>query len=391
MKRILITLILLVLAWWGCKQAYSPQPITTTSNYLVVEGAINTGADSTIIRLSRTVLLSSKVSAVPELGANVTIISEGGASYPCIETGNGYYKAAGLNVASGNFGLKINTTNGKVYQSDMVPTKSSPPIDSVYYHIQNNGIQIYADTHDPANNSKYYRWNFYETYEFHSAANSLTYVAHSPHDTILARPVSDQIFVCWHSDTSTSVLLNSSAKLTKDIITGNQITFIPSTSEKIESRYSILVTQYVLTADAYNYFQQLKKNTEQLGSIFDAQPTQLRGNVHSVSDPAEPVIGYITAGNQAQIRIYIDNRTLPAWLPIDPYSSCIVDTALFCAGRGCDNQVAEEIYAGYQIPLYAIGRPGSPPIGYVAGSPACIDCTLRGSNTPPAFWQEATP
>jgi hypothetical protein len=187
------------------------------------------------------------------------------------------------------------------------------------------------------------------------------------------------------------VLLNSSAKLTKDVIVGNQITFISSTSEKIELRYSILVKQYALTSDAYNYYQQLKKNTEQIGSVFDTQPSELTGNVHCVSDPSEPVIGYITAGRQSQARIYIDNRNLPAWQVVDSYSSCIVDTALFCAGRGCDNQVAEEIYTGYQIPLYAIGRPGSPPIGYAAGSPACVDCTLRGTNTPPAFWQEATP
>jgi hypothetical protein len=182
--------------------------------------------------------------------------------------------------------------------------------------------------------------------------------------------------------------LNSSAKLAKDVISENPVVFIASSSEKIESRYSIRVKQYALTADAYNYYQQLKKNTEQLGSIFDAQPSELTGNVHCVTNPAEPVIGYVTAGSSSEIRIYINNSSLPEWLAITPYQDCIMDTALFCAGPGCDKQVKEEIYPGYQIPLYSIpAGPGSVTIiGYAGGSPACVDCTLRGTNIQPSFW-----
>src|ERR1700704_4718180 len=148
MKRIIYILIITALGWWSCKLPYNPKPISTATNYLVVEGVISTGSDSTIIRLSRTVPISLKASTIPELGATVAIINDGGINYPCIEAGRGYYKAPGLNVASGNFGLKINTSNGKVYQSDLVPAKNSPPLDSIYYRIHTNGLEIYADTHD---------------------------------------------------------------------------------------------------------------------------------------------------------------------------------------------------------------------------------------------------
>jgi hypothetical protein len=171
MKRIIYILIFTTLGWWGCKQPYDPKPISTATNYLVVEGVISTSADSTIIRLSRTVPISLKQSTTPELGASATIFSDGGATYPCAEAGKGYYKAPGLNVSSGNFGLKITTSDGKVYQSDLVPTKNSPLIDSVYYKIKSNGVDIYADTRDPANNTHYYRWDYLATYEFHSAFN----------------------------------------------------------------------------------------------------------------------------------------------------------------------------------------------------------------------------
>lgn len=390
MKKIAIILSIVIMAWWGCKQPYNPKPIAVASNYLVVEGAINTGTDSTVIHLSRTVPLSSKAATTPELGAIVTIISDGGASYPCVETGKGYYKAAGLNVTSGNFGLKINTNDGKVYQSDMVSAKNSPPIDSVYYRIKNNGVQIYADTHDPANNTHYYRWDFNETYEYHSAFQAIVYLSTTPVDTVLLRPLSNQVYICWQSDTSTNILLNSSAKLAKDIIENNPVAFIPSTSEKIESRYSILVKQYALTTDAYNYFQQLKQNTEQLGSIFDPQPSELTGNIHCVSNPSEPVLGYVTAGTPSEQRIFIDNSSLPAWLAVSPYASCKMDTDLFeePVGKTLVNYVQQYIYTGIDMPIYPIQPPLSPIIlGYAASSPFCVDCTIHGgTNIQPGFW-----
>jgi len=389
MNRKIYILVLVIMAL-GCQKPYMPKITAVASNYLVVEGVINTGSDSTSIRLSRTVPLTSTAQVTPELGASVTILTNSGGNYPLFETGNGYYKAPGLNLSSSNtYSLKIVTSGGKAYQSDFVPSKNSPPIDSVYYRVQSNGLNIYADTHDPSHNSVYYRWDYVETYIIHSAFYSFLYLQTVPFDTVLTRPTADQIFTCWKNDTSSNILVNSSAKLSKDVIADNQITSIASTSEKIGDRYSILVKQYVLTADAFNYYQQLKKNSEQLGSIFDPQPSELPGNVHSVSNPSEPVIGYITAGNPSESRIFIDSRYLPAWLPTTPNVGCIMDSLLFQqpVGRTIQNYVQIYIYSQQQIPISVLAPPESTKIlGYTGSSPACVDCTLRGTNVQPSFW-----
>jgi hypothetical protein len=389
MNKNLYILILLI-SILGCQKPYNPKLITQANNYLVVEGVISTGQDSIIIRLSRTVPVSSSAGSTPESGANVIVASDAGTSYPLVETGNGYYRAAGLNTnTTNNYSLKITTANGKVYQSDFVPAKNSPPIDSVYYGIQSNGLEIYSNTHDPSNNTRYYRWDYTETWEFTSAFDSFDYLSTSPIDTVLVRSPANQVYVCWRSDTSSSITLNSSAKLTKDIITANPLTFIASTSEKLGNRYSIMVRQYALTPDAYNYYQQLKKNSEQLGSIFDAQPSELPGNIHCVTNPAETVVGYITAGSPAEKRIFINNQSLPAWLADNPYAGCIADTVLFqeVIGKSIVNEVPQYIYSGIQMPIIAITPPGSSKIlGYSASSPACVDCTLRGTNIQPGFW-----
>src|SRR6202012_1062500 len=143
-------------------------------------------------------------------------------------------------------------------------------------------------------------------------------------DTVLGRDLTnDNINVCWRSDTSSTIVLGSSAKLAHNVIANNPIISITSTSEKIGFEYSILVRQYALTADAYNFYTNLKKNTEQLGSIFDAQPSEISGNIHSVSNPMEPVIGYISVGSTASRRIFIYNKSLPGWVVIPFYPNCV--------------------------------------------------------------------
>lgn len=378
-----------IIIWCGCKEPYLPKIVAVSSNYLVVEGVINTGSDSTSIRLSRTVPLSSTAQVKPELHAAVTVLTDAGGNYPLFETGGGYYTAVGLNLnSSAKYGLKIVTSDGKVYQSDFVSSKNSPPIDSVYYRTQSDGLKIYADTHDPSHNSTYYRWDYKETYEIHSAFYSYVYFSQIPVDTVLNRSPANQIYSCWLNDNSSDIILNSSAKLTKDVIANNQVNAITATSEKLRVRYSIRVSQYALTADAFNYYTQLKKNTEQLGSIFDAQPSELPGNIHCITNPGEAVIGYITAGNPATARIFIDNRYLPAWQASTPYEGCFMDTDYFKKPVGATfvNDVQMHIYSGEQIPIYAIAPPGGAVVGYAASAPSCVDCTLRGSNKQPDFW-----
>lgn len=389
-----ILLSIATVIWYSCKKPYNPNPVTTTINYLVVEGEINT-TDSTIIKLSRTVPLSAKIGSAPEFGASVSIISSTGSNYSLFETGKGFYKSPVLNLdPSAKYALRIITTEGKTYQSDFVAAKNSPPIDSVYYKVANSsnpGLHIFADTHDPSNNTRYYRWDFNDTYLYHSAFYSGLYLSQIPKDTVLTRDPANQIYQCWRSDTSTNILINSSAKLVKDVISQNEIYFIPSTSEQIGDRYSILVRQYALTPEAFNYFQELKKNTEQLGSIFDAQPSELPGNIHCITNPSEPVLGYITAGSTSVKRVFIDNRYLPGWLPVTPYTSCKLDTDLFAqpVGFTIQNYVQTFIYSSMEMPVSTIvSSPPAPPkiLGYTASIPTCVDCTLRGSNIRPSFW-----
>lgn|GEM_PF-28514 len=383
----------------SCKKPYYPPVTSSTGSYLVIEGVINSGSDSTFIKISRAVKLTDKVAVKPELNAVVTVQGDQNSSYSLTEMGNGSYACAGLNLDNSHkYRLSIRTAKGEQYVSDYMEVLNSPPIDSISFDtkgtVSNPGLNIYVNTHDPANKVHYYRWDYQETWIFHS---NFTSFFKSNGDTVLGRDWNhDNISQCWQSDSSNTIVLGSSAKLAKDVIAGQPVTSVISTSEKLGDEYSIQVRQYALTTDAYNFYINLKKNTEQLGSVFDALPSEINGNIHSVTNPSEHVIGYISVGGTSKLRIFISNRQLPAWITTPFYTTCQLafpGTPCCYYIFGATNQV--DYYINYNkgnypnplIPVDAIGRPGGPPVGYTAASRQCVDCTLRGSNKKPAFWQ----
>jgi hypothetical protein len=396
MKRSIFKISFIVLLFTmlitDCTKPYTPPVIKAVTGYLVVEGVINAGNNAaSAFKLSRTINLDSTTKA-PVVNAQVTIQGKDNTSYTLTGNPEGIYTSAPLQLSgTGQYRIYIKTSNGEEYSSDYEAVKITPTIDTVSHVIEGNGVQLNLNTHDPGNNTRYYRWDFSETWEFHTMYDS-EYISNG--DTVLARPASEQVYYCFASDSSTSILLGSSAKLVQDIILTAPIAFVPATSEKIEKEYSIIVHQYALSSDAYNFWANLKKNTEQLGSIFDAQPSQINGNIHCITNPNEPVIGYISASTIQSKRIFIDSSTLPNWKTVYPYN-CGLDTTLFrkyIPGGGIIYQ--EDLYFNYlkgaagtdYLPITAIFDQVTGPIGHTRSTTFCADCTIRGTTQFPAFW-----
>jgi hypothetical protein len=145
--------------------------------------------------------------------------------------------------------------------------------------------------------------------------------------------------------------------------------------EELGATYSILVEQFAISSASYSFWQLLLQNTEQLGSLFDPQPTQLPGNIHSVSNPNEPVLGYMSAATLQEQRIFIQNAELPTW----GYS----------AQTGCSLYlVSPDSFAYYYgIGYIPVSQNPPPAGGYYSSLNTCVDCTLQGgTNVKPSFW-----
>src|SRR5258705_13157561 len=105
---------LLVFYLFDCKKPYTPPAILGHNNYLVVDGVVNTGPNSTtIINLNRTRSLGDTViTGIPELGAQISIISQDGSSYPLVDSaGKGLYTSAPLTLnPTGQYKVEITTS-----------------------------------------------------------------------------------------------------------------------------------------------------------------------------------------------------------------------------------------------------------------------------------------
>ena len=383
---IFFLLICLIAGWESCTKSYTPKIVAGNLNYLVVEGFINIGNDSTIFNLSRTVKVNAGVDTAVETGAILNIEGNDNKSYPVPELGKGKYGVAGLSLDNTKqYRLRIKTTDGNSYLSDFTKAKLTPPIDSVGYTQLSNGIQVYVNTHDPNNNTLYYRWAYNETWEFHAFYPSFYY---SDGSAIQQRTPDRLNFYCFTNTASTSITLGSSAKLKQDVIYHLPIIFIPATSEKIESRYSILLKQYALTSDEFNYWQSLQKNTEKIGSIFDSQPSEIQGNIHCISNPSLPVVGYVGSTNMQSKRVFIAKTELPTkWIATYPYT-CPLDSFFYCRPPYCINDVAAHLIPqpSEEVPTTAIFGSDGLPVGFLGSFNTCIDCTIRGTKQKPSFW-----
>jgi hypothetical protein len=373
-----IALLLLMVAT-RCRQTYTPPVLQTNPNLLVVDGLINTGTGaSSTFNLSRTQKTGDSLSAyIPELGATVSILSNTGDVYALQDQGNGAYTSPTLFLdPAKKYQLKIITHAGSQYLSDPVIVQNAPPIDSLTWQQQDtSNVIISINTHDPASNSHYYRWNFTETWEYDAPLIAGLVLQNG---LIVFADSSNQISTCWRSDNSTDILVGNSTALSQDRISQAPIANIPQRSEKISVRYSILASQYVLTQQAYQYWLILQKNSQNLGSLFDPQPSQATGNYHCITSPNEPVIGYLSAGTIQQQRLFIQRYQVVSWDTIAP--SCPLKNI----PQDPNNYQVYNYSDPTYLPWYFTTMPTA---GIEISTKTCLDCRLQGGTTQkPSFW-----
>ncbi|HEY0680600.1 MAG TPA: DUF4249 domain-containing protein [Chitinophagaceae bacterium] len=360
----------------ACRQAYEPPVIKAPNRYLVVEGVINaTPGSITTINLSRTRNLLDTFLTDPVSAAQIQIESGSGGLFFLHETAAGRYISDPLTLnPSHTYRLKIQTVDGKSYLSDFVPLKISPAIDSITWR-QDKDVTIYANTHDPLNNTRYYRWDFTETWQYRSVHE--TDLGWSNGLIFFIDPA-NQIYNCWNQAESKKIALGSSLRLSEDVIDHAPVTVIPQHSDKIGIRYSILVRQYAMTEEAYRYWEILQKNTQQLGTLFDAQPSQLKGNIRNANDAEEPVIGFVSVSTVQQQRIFIAKSQLTDWT--GGFSS--IDCALIFTPQNPTNYLILN-YPDTSYGPYYFTSSGS----IALAKKICLDCRrLGGTNQKPSFW-----
>lgn len=374
---------ILIITSLNCKEVYNPPTVKNNPFLLVVDGIIFSGNDSSKITLSRTKSLSDTAPQIKELNARVSVAGKSGVEYPLTETGNGQYIASQLLLDnSEQYQLKIITGDGNEFRSELNNVHPSPPMDSLYWAQDSAGAHIYVNTHDPTNNTRYYRYEYEETWEYLSDFDS--FLEYIDENNIIPRPLSNQIYRCYQSHNSTNIEVTSTAQLSSDIVYKFEAVYVPTGSIKLSALYSVLVKQYAITADGFNYWTNLKKNTEQLGTLFDLQPFSELGNIQCVNNPDNKCIGFISFTTLQQQRIFISRNVLIAWNYQPYYGNCIlrydipslISTHFQPPGGPYGNSlIGQGLDTVYHFPVY------------LYSTNLCVDCTYNGgSPLKPSYW-----
>jgi len=374
--------LLLLLTIGGCVEPYLPEVMQAPNSYLVVNGFINADGPTTI-QLYRTQNLSDGGPVPVEDRAIVMIQAEDGEQYRVHEEGNGVYVSDKhtLNFQK-KYRLFIRTNKGDEYASDYVEVKQTPAIDAMDWAPVDRNVEIMVSTQDPNNKTWYYRWDYEHTWHYRSAFSTI--LKYEDGVVSYRSGTDEEIYNCWRTENSTAIKLSNSTKLSQDVISNYKILAIPYNSEKIGIKYSILVKQYALTREAYAYWEVLKRNTENIGTLFDPLPSQLPGNIHSLTNPAEVVIGFMSASTSQERRIFISSSDLPReWRTF--YPTCYADTLFL--DKNVSNLKAY-FGNGASIPVSEVYAENSPTvIGYTYAAKDCVDCRTRGTNVKPDFWE----
>jgi len=291
--------------FYACKEKYFPVIKDINPNYLVVDGFINTGADSTIFRLSRTFKLESKAVIAPEKAAIVVVESNTGTScvLPELSSKPGTYAVPALNLdQTKKYRLRVRTKDNKEYLSDFVESKISPPLD-LTYDFRHGNLNIYSNTYDAAGKSRYYNYTYVETWQYRAPLHSIYKIAGGKiADRVYPQ---DEIFDCYHETNSSQITIATTTALTEDRLADNLLLDIGPTTEKVKIAYSILVKQSVLTRAGFEFYETMRKNNERVGSIFDSQPSLLQSNISCTTNKEEVVIGFVSAGTTTEKRIFL--------------------------------------------------------------------------------------
>jgi hypothetical protein len=382
-RKILVTLSCASILLWAasCKEPYTPPPTKNNPAYLVVDGLLTSYPDTTSITLTRTRNIADSASGPPELNASVLV--EGGTSgvIPLFEKGNGVYSNLLSMDSSEKYRLLIRTAEGKQYESDFIPFKITPEIDSLGWKEDSSHVFILMNTHDPANNTRYYRWSYEETWKYHTYFQSEFDIANG---IVFFRGTDHLIYHCWASAKSPDIQIGTTAGLSQDLISGINFHTVSKHSEKIYVEYSILARQYALTRDQFEYWTNLKKTTEQPGTLFDAQPSQLTGNIHCTNDPLEVALGYICASTTTKKRMFIKRFDLSSYEYSPYFLECQLTPEIIQAIPPGDSQ---KVYDYLEAPDHLFTFLYEGMAGYFIAPNFCADCREHGGTTiKPAYW-----
>lgn len=385
----LILLFSLTTTTLSCVDEYTI-PKTTAVEYeaeIVIEGRILAGEES-VIHLSYTTPLNNEEEAPDILNAQVYIIGQNGYRSEAAEFDleDDCYVINTRSLENNTLYAVEVTVDSDTYQSKFQPLLTSPEIDEVTWKENESSVSIFVTTQAEKDDSRHFMWSFEEDWEFHAEVdmrgndeiNAFYKKSHYPDLTKTRNPY----LYCWMHDVSRHINLHSSSNLSENLVKDVKLHEISIEDIRISYIYSILVKQWSLTDEAYQYFSTMKQYTEESEGLFTPVLSDLQGNITCLSNPDKRAHGYVLASSVTTKRIFIYEEDFEHMRSL--YSEP------FCISKGTDQEWGLDPMEEWLSPwvIIAKGDDWRYDPNAILYTWSCVDCrhTVGATKKRPDFW-----
>ena len=376
----------ILLAFWGlhgCVEPFQPS-VKKYTDLIVIDGTLTDEPGVQKVTVSRTSAFN-KMGYIPEIGCQVTILDDNGNIYDLKDVGDGNYVAdfSSDQLKQGtSYMLRVIDNGGDVFESGYQKMLPPPVIDSVTARFESKftpenpdglkGCQFYVNTGDHSAGTGYYRWSMQETWEYHSIYSVGAMWDGVLHDNYY---FSDNRTVCWMTKEVPGIFTGTTRDQSVNVLKNFKLNYVSTMSDRLKFRYSLLVREYSLTPEAYEFWSGLENQTQNSSGLYEKQPYMISGNITCVSNPDKVALGFFSASGVARKRIFVDPPPYPVTDII-----CSSDTIKGIADLMLYPPTSYPVYMYYYIlPSGGMAR--------IASNDQCFDCLERGgTNVRPSFW-----
>ena len=372
----------LVVIVTSCIIPYEPHISRKDINKFVVSGQVTNNNEYQTVSVS----MASSVSDpqyIPVPGCYVRIQDKNGNEFLMEESEEGIYRVRidKSYLHSGNsFKVDVLTPDGVSIESDFDTMSECPEIDSVYFMRRDlinkgpgrdiKGIQFYVNIDARNIDTRFFRWEIIETWEYHAAYHKEWYYDGTVHRIV---PADYSRKVCWSTELIKNIYTLSTFNLIENRYQMFPLNFVGNRTSRLAYGYSMLISQFGMSEPAYSYWDQLRINSGEQGGLYEKQPLAITGNLHNKTHPDNEVLGFFSVSSVTTKRIFIKN-----------VENLVLDFSTYCKpespGRFGLREIDPSEYPAYLM-KNVLGQP------LVILSITCVDCTKQGGTTiKPDFW-----
>lgn len=384
----------------ACTEPYEIETVDY-EKVLVVESTITNELKPQIVKLSRTSTLENS-EILTENNATVTVSGNNGEIYSFSQDSeSGFYISDQTFSAQPNvvYTLDIKTQDGKSYTSATVTLPPTVEMDEVYaerivdVNDDKDGVQVLVNTEDPMGNAQYFRYEFEETYKI-TAPYPSRYISeiinynssNGTYEIVLTQREPEEI--CYSTEYSTGINQTTTTEFNENRVFRFPVKYLSKFDSKMQTRYSILVKQFVQSVEAYTFYKIVKELGGIESLLSQSQPGYVAGNMFSEADPDEKVLGFFEASSITEKRIFFNYEDFglekpPFFVDCEPLLLDYNDNSTL----DDDPDERAALYSSltyFDYEVLSVGQNTK----YRIVQPECSVCTYFSSNIRPDFWED---